>query len=168
MGVLSIKSVYDFDGVDAANPNITSVRGFTAADTRRTARFIRIEKPVSMPDRDVRNIANAAFGVTGYMREILGYAPVEPDGSVKIKVPANVAFQFSVTDANGRRISPIHTNWLQLRAGRSRVSATAVITPATQAEPALAWSQWSVQLGEPGRPGNRPAVFHWRQGHHLA
>ena len=33
------------------------------------------------------------------MREILGYAPIEPDGSVQIKVPANVAFQISVLDA---------------------------------------------------------------------
>ncbi len=105
--MLSIKSVYDFDGVDTATPNISSLRGLPASDPRRIARFIRIEKPVSMPDRDVRNIANAAFGVTGYMREILGYAPVEPDGSVKIKVPANVAFQFSITDVNGRRISPV-------------------------------------------------------------
>ena len=38
------------------------------------------------------------------MREILGYAPVEPDGSVRIKVPANVAFAITVLDANGRRI----------------------------------------------------------------
>jgi len=35
-------------------------------------------------------------------------------------VPANVAFQFSILDANGRRISPIHTNWLQLRPGETR------------------------------------------------
>jgi hypothetical protein len=68
----------------------------------------------------VREIDNASFGVTGYMREILGYAPVEPDGSVKIKVPANVAFQFSILDANGRRISPVHGNWLQLRPGETR------------------------------------------------
>ena len=33
------------------------------------------------------------------MREILGYAPVEPDGSVKVKIPANVAFAISVLDA---------------------------------------------------------------------
>ncbi len=34
-------------------------------------------------------IRESAFGVTGAfgMREILGYAPVEPDGSVKVKVP---------------------------------------------------------------------------------
>ena len=74
-------------------------------------------RPVSQPDDDVRDIDNAAFGVTGFMREILGYAPIEPDGSVKIKVPANVAFQFSILDCNGRRISPYTRNWLQVRPG---------------------------------------------------
>jgi hypothetical protein len=118
VGVLSIKSVYDFDGVPTQN--IATVRGLPAA--QRPARFIRIEKPVSQPDDDVRDIDNAAFGVTGFMREILGYAPIEPDGSVKIKVPANVAFQFSIVDANGRRVPgfPGHSNWLQLRPGETR------------------------------------------------
>ncbi len=72
------------------------------------------------------------------MREILGYAPVEPDGSVKIKVPANVAFQFSILDANGRRISPVHTNWLQLRPGETR-ECNGCHNPATPAESAVAW-----------------------------
>lgn len=121
VGVLSIKSVYDFDGTDTAIPNIAAVRNPTITPAaNRPARFIRIEKPVSMPNRDVLDFDNAAFGVAGNMREILGYAPVEPDGSVKIKVPANVAFQFSILDANGRRISPTHTNWLQLRPGETR------------------------------------------------
>jgi hypothetical protein len=51
------------------------------------------------------------------MREIIGYAPVEPDGSVKVKVPANIAFWLDVLDVNGRRIFPRHQNWLQLRPG---------------------------------------------------
>jgi hypothetical protein len=118
VGVLSIRSVYDFDGTDTATPNLRAVADpANAAYANRPARFIRIEKPVSQPDDDVRDIDNAAFGVAGFMREILGYAPIEPDGSVKVKVPANVAFQFSVLDRNGRRISPVHSNWLQVRPG---------------------------------------------------
>jgi hypothetical protein len=119
VGVLNIKSVYDFDGTDTAQPNIATVADpaqRTAA--QRTARFIRLEKAVSIPDDDdVLDLANAAFGATNYMREILGYAPIEPDGSVRIKVPANVAFQISVLDGNGQRISPVHRNWLQVRPG---------------------------------------------------
>jgi hypothetical protein len=52
------------------------------------------------------------------MREILGYAPVEPDGSVVVKVPANVAIALSVLDRNGRRTTSRHQNWLQLRPGQ--------------------------------------------------
>ncbi|MFM1885536.1 MAG: hypothetical protein RL026_693 [Pseudomonadota bacterium] len=124
-GILDIRSVYDFDGVDRAIGGIAA-----AADPARTlawqrwARFIRIEKPVSLPDRRVLAFDAAAFGTVPYMREILGYAPIEPDGSVRIKVPANVAFQLSITDADGRRLdaasSPLHRAWLQLRPGEER------------------------------------------------
>ena len=135
VGVLSIKSVYDFDGTDTATPNLAAVRNPTVTPpANRPARFIRIEKPVSQADRDVRDIDNAAFGVTGFMREIIGYAPVEPDGSVRIKVPANIAFQFSILDANGRRISPVHSNWLQLRPGETR-ECNGCHNPATQQNP---------------------------------
>jgi len=126
-GILDIVSIYDFDGVDrAAPPAGGGIRGM--ADPARTnaeqrpARFIRIEKMVSIPDDDVLDIDNAAFGATNFMREILAYAPIEPDGSVRIKVPANVAFQISILDANGRRLPdfPRHNNWLQLRPGEVR------------------------------------------------
>jgi hypothetical protein len=52
------------------------------------------------------------------MREILGYTQVEPDGSVRVKVPADVPFAITVLDAEGRRIGPRHENWLQVRAGQ--------------------------------------------------
>lgn len=120
VGVLDIRSVYDIDGVDTSPGGLA-----TLADPRRTtaaqrpARFLRIEKPVSLPDRDVRDFRGSAFGVSsGFgMREILGYAPIEPDGSVRVKVPADVAFAVSILDANGRRIGPNHSTWLQVRAG---------------------------------------------------
>jgi len=126
-GILDIASIYDFDGVDrAAPPAGGGIRAMadpalTSAD-QRLARFIRIEKMVSIPDDDVLDIDNAAFGATNFMREILAYAPIEPDGSVRIKVPANVAFQFAILDANGRRLPgfPRHNNWLQLRPGEVR------------------------------------------------
>ncbi|MBL8266150.1 hypothetical protein [Steroidobacter sp.] len=124
MGVLSIRSVYDIDGVDTAPGGIATVRNpANAGYATRPARFLRVEKAVSIPDNDTRNFSNTAFGPNRAlgMREILGYAPVEPDGSVKVKVPANVAFGISVLDANGRRLGGTiggrHTNWLQLQPG---------------------------------------------------
>jgi hypothetical protein len=123
VGILNIGSVYDLDGTDTAPGGITTIRDpavTTAA--QRPARFLRIEKAVSLPDEDVRDFRGSAFGAAGGlgMREILGYAPIEPDGSVQVEVPANVAFAVSVLDADGRRISARHGNWLQLRPGETR------------------------------------------------
>ncbi len=87
----------------------------------RPARFIRIEKAVEIPDKTVRKINGSAFGPAGMgMREILGYAPVQPDGSVQIQVPANVPFTIDVLDANARRITSQHTSWLQLLPGETK------------------------------------------------
>ena len=64
----------------------------------RPARFIRIEEAVSRFDRDLdMSLPDIDFGAAvgsgvGFMRVILGYAPIEPDGSVSIRVPANVPF----------------------------------------------------------------------------
>jgi len=120
VGILDIRSVYDVDGADVSEAGIAALADparTLAAD--RPARFLRIEKPVSLPDDDVRDFRNSAFGVTRAfgMREVVGYAPVEPDGSVRVKVPADVALAITVLDADGRRISQRHDNWLQVRAG---------------------------------------------------
>ncbi|MGB7903218.1 MAG: hypothetical protein WCF43_00910, partial [Steroidobacteraceae bacterium] len=121
VGIIDVRSVYDITGTDIAEGGIAVLRdpAVTLASAR-PARFVRIEKPVSMPDDDVRDFDRSAFGVTSAfgMREILGYAPVEPDGSVRVKVPADVAFALTVLDVNGRRISARHDNWLQVRAGQ--------------------------------------------------
>ncbi len=123
VGILHIRSVYDMDGVDIATPNIRTVAdpGTTTAD-ERPARFLRIVKGVSMPNRDVARLRGTAFGRTAQqlMREIIGYAPIEPDGSVMVKVPANVPLMISVLDRNGRRISQRHHNWLQVKAGETK------------------------------------------------
>jgi len=121
VGVINIKSVYDFDGTD-----ITGVGPATLANPalvtpdQRPARFIRIVKAVSIPSRDLVQLNGASFGRSAgqLMKEILGYAAVEPDGSVKVKVPADVAFMISVLDKNGRRITERHQNWLQLKPGQ--------------------------------------------------
>ena len=121
VGVLNIRSVYDIDGVDTANPDIPTLAdpALTTTATDRPARFLRIVKAVSIPDEDVLDFVNTAFGVSAGqgMREIIGYLPIEPDGSVVAKVPANVAFAISVLDESGHRITPRHQNWLQVRPG---------------------------------------------------
>lgn len=127
VGVLHIKSVYDLDGVDvtAAAGGITVLRDpAQTLAAARPARFIRIMKPVSMPDDDIYDFDNSAFGFTQAfgMQDILGYVPVEPDGSAMFKVPANVAFTLHILDGNGRRIPGFqrHNNLLQINAGEVR------------------------------------------------
>jgi len=107
VGVLNIRSVYDVDGVDTAIPDLATLAdpGQTAADDR-PARFLRIVKAVGIPDDDVKDVPRTAFGrsTRQLMREIVGYVPVQPDGSVRVKVPANVSLAISVLDREGRRI----------------------------------------------------------------
>lgn len=119
VGILNIKSVYDLDGADVAPGGIVALRDPAQATAdERPARFLRIEKAVGLPDDEVRDFRATAFGASGVgMREILGYAPIEPDGSVQIKLPAGVPFALGVLDANGRRLTPRHLNWMQVRAG---------------------------------------------------
>lgn len=131
VGILDIRSVYDFDGTTRNTGTGTPSIGTLANPSLRTAdqrpaRFLRIEKAVSMGDRDLgfpdidRNVAIGS-GV-GFMREVLGYVPIEPDGSVSVRVPANVAFVISILDKDGRRLPQFarHRNWLQIRAGETR------------------------------------------------
>jgi hypothetical protein len=126
VGVLHIRSVYDFDGsynnLGAAAPDTTTLAdpALTTAD-QRPARFLRIVKAVGIPDGDVIEVPSTAFGrsTQQLMREIIGYAPVQPDGSVKVKVPANVPLAISVLDKNGWRIGDRHQNWIQVLPGET-------------------------------------------------
>ena len=117
--VLNIRSVYDFDGTAIVDiPTVADPGQTLAAD--RIARFLRIEKAVSLPDEDLLDIDNTAFGVSTQqgMKEVVGYAMVEPDGSVMVKVPANTALMVSVLDENGHRITQRHQNWISLGPGQ--------------------------------------------------
>ncbi len=130
VGLLEIRSVYDFDGVvrnsGTGTPDIATIANPALRTAlQRPARFLRIEKAVSIGDDDLGfpdidfNLA-VGSGV-GYMREILGYAPIEPDGSVSVRVPADVAFVISILDQNGRRLpQQSHRSWLQIRPGEIR------------------------------------------------
>jgi hypothetical protein len=118
VGTLHIRSVYDLDGTALVDIPSISDPTVVAVDLR-PARFLRIVKSVSIPDDDIVDLDGTAFGVSAaqLMREVIGYAPIEPDGSVKVKVPANIPFWISVLDVDGRRITGRHQNWMQLRPG---------------------------------------------------
>ena len=164
-GILDIRSVYDILGQDRSPAGIGAMRDpvqTTAAE--RPARFLRIEKAVSLPNNQVRNIRGTSFSPNGrFMREILGYAPIEPDGSVRVKVPANVAFQISILDENGRRISnqptpvsffsPTHRNWLHVRPGEV-MTCNGCHTPQAAAPAISHGRRGSFNSVNPGAPAN--------------
>jgi Hydrazine synthase alpha subunit middle domain len=136
VGEIDIKSVYDFDGADTAPGGIVALSDGKTSANARPARFIRLVKAVSIPDRTVVNLSQAAFGASDFMREIMGYAPIEPDGSVRIKVPSDVAFEMQILDANARRLPgfPEHSDWLQVRSGET-LTCNGCHTPPTTAKP---------------------------------
>lgn len=116
---LHIRNVYETNGEDTsigiarlADPVLT-----TAA--QRPARFLKIEKAVSIPDDDVFDFDRSAFGFSNSMREIIGYVPVEPDGSVMTLVPTDVALTVSITNAQGQRISRTSPTWFTARPGEN-------------------------------------------------
>lgn len=126
LGVVHIRSVYDFHGIDNTIEGIDAMADpLQTPPATRPARFIRILKSVSLPNQDVYDFDNSAFGrAGGQMKDIIGYVPVEPDGSAKFKVPADIAFTISILDANGRRmpgyLGDRHQNWLTVRPGETR------------------------------------------------
>ena len=126
VGLLHIHSVYDIDGgfnaLGGTATDLDQMADLAASDDQRPARFLRILKATYLPDRDVLDFdRNVAFGRSSQqrMRELLGYAPIQPDGSVLVKVPANVPLAISVVDKDGRRIGARHQNWLQVQAGET-------------------------------------------------
>lgn len=124
--LLHIRSVYDIDGTDSTSAGITTLANpaQTSAE-QRPARFLRLIKAVSTPSNDVLNeqddeVFGNRFNQNRGLREILGYVPIEPDGSVMTRIPADVAFSFDILNGQGERIGPRHENWLQMRAGEER------------------------------------------------
>nr|MBP6778375.1 hypothetical protein [Piscinibacter sp.] len=82
------------------------------------ARFIRATRAIAPPG-NVMGL-RSALGETDFeQQQILGYAPIEPDGSFKLKVPADTPLGLVVVDAKGRGIQT-HLNWIQVRPGERR------------------------------------------------
>jgi hypothetical protein len=166
LGRIHIRSVYDLSGedvtpnglLDMANPTLTSAN-------ERPIRFMRVVKSVSIPDDEVVDIGRSAFGPVRnvLMREIIGYAPVEPDGSVLVDLPANVPLSFSFLDVNGKRISQRHDNWVQLVPGEVKTCNGCHTSQSTLPHGRTDAEYPSINTGAPttggAHPGANPAYF---------
>ncbi|WP_086929689.1 PD40 domain-containing protein [Agarilytica rhodophyticola] len=127
VGVLHIRSIYDFDGQDISADGIVAMADPLRTPTdSREVRFVRFWEEALAPHDDEYEIdADLVQGRNGQPgRGIIGYAEVFPDGSVMTKLPANVTFSMEFIDANGRRVDgPLgirHSNWLNVRPGEVR------------------------------------------------
>ena len=82
------------------------------------ARFIRAVRAVAPPSNTMG--LRSAIGETDFEQtQILGYSPIQPDGSFKLNVPADTPIALSVIDSQGRAFQT-HTNWIQVRPGERR------------------------------------------------
>lgn len=81
-------------------------------------RFVRAVRAIAPPASSMG--IRSAIGETNFeQQQILGYAPIEPDGSFKLQVPADAPIAFQVVDAQGRAFQQ-HPNWIQVRPGERR------------------------------------------------
>jgi hypothetical protein len=82
------------------------------------ARFIRAIRAVAPPTSMMK--MRSSLGETDFeAQQLLGYAPIEPDGSFKLNVPADTPIALAVVDSQGRALQT-HTNWIQVRPGERR------------------------------------------------
>ncbi|MDH5232293.1 MAG: hypothetical protein OEY38_19700 [Gammaproteobacteria bacterium] len=144
MGILHIRSVYDTDehgrmsnGVLSHNEIVqkpiplsaVSANSYDPRDLiadiaalkdptqtkaeQRPARFIRVSQANPLPE----NFRLLTKGATPYsMQRIIGYAPIEPDGSVRVRVPAETPLSLAVLDDKGRAYEHMNS-WIQVRVG---------------------------------------------------
>ena len=124
VGILHIRSVYDFDGTDSTVGGIATIADpALTSPLARPAHFIRVTKAVSVPDDDLFDLDfGLANGQPGRdLKDIIGYAPIHPDGSVKVRVPADIAFTLSILDSEGKRLTndlgAVRRHWLSVRPG---------------------------------------------------
>ena len=81
-------------------------------------RWVRAMRAVAPPAGGMGT--RQALGETEFeQQQILGYAMVEPDGSFKLQVPADIPLALQVVDADGRAFQS-HPNWIQVRPGERR------------------------------------------------
>lgn len=126
LAVLDIRSVYNLDGHASADI-VAQSDPSSPAYTQYQARFLQIVQAVPIPANNEQindadfDVPNFAFGAStaNLMRQIVGYVPIEPDGSVVVQVPADVPLTFNILDANAQRIGSdqSHGVWWQLRSG---------------------------------------------------
>ena len=82
------------------------------------ARFVRVSRAIAPPSGSMG--LRKVIGETSFeQQQILGYVPIQPDGSFKLKAPADTPLALAIVDEYGRAYQT-HTNWIQVRPGERR------------------------------------------------
>lgn len=134
LGLFDVNTVYDTDRLERMGnsvlaggesiprtaggaPDIASLKlPGTSAFANRVARFFRITKAVPTP----AGLNREVIGETEFeMQQIVGYGVIEPDGSIRAKVPSDTPVTITALDNQGRAFTP-HTHWIQAREGERR------------------------------------------------
>lgn len=126
-GVLGASSVYDSEANRALSSTVLGVElrdvngnidfaALLADPNKQVVKEVRVIEAVpSMP-----GVGREDIGATDFERQkILGYAPVEADGSFRVTVPADTALTLNVVDSK-RRSFKLKENWLQVRPGENK------------------------------------------------
>jgi hypothetical protein len=118
--ILDIRSVYDIGG-EALLPVAQLADPMQTTADQRPVRYLSLIRGVPIPPEELREVPNFAFGINRrqLMRELVGITPIQPDGSVRVKVPANVPLALSLLNSEGQAVSPQHQQWITLAAGET-------------------------------------------------
>ncbi|MFQ5543012.1 MAG: hypothetical protein ACE5FY_01520 [Nitrospiria bacterium] len=130
-GVLAAASVYDSEANRALSDTVLFTDGkqiprdgngnidfniLMADPNLQAVKEIRVIAAV----RSMPGVGRGDIGSTRFERQkILGYAPVEADGSFRVTVPAETAITLNAVDSK-RRSFKVKENWLQVRPGENK------------------------------------------------
>jgi len=127
-GVLAAASVYDSEANRALSNQVLGVT--IPRDANGNINFTTLcNDPNLQVVKQVRviqavpstpGVGTEDIGLTEFERQrILGYAPVECDGSFRVTVPADTSLTLNVIDSQSRSFK-VKENWLQVRPGENR------------------------------------------------
>jgi hypothetical protein len=102
-------------------------------DKMKYIRFWRVipQKPPHIPTS--HGAGHAIADLWGQQVKLMGDVPIEPDGSFKAKLPANVPFLMAGVDAQGRAIAR-HQHVMAMRPGEKQVCAGCHLHSTTDAQ----------------------------------
>jgi hypothetical protein len=83
------------------------------------ARYLRVLEAIPLPRSDARR--GGPIGATNFEKQrVVGYAPIRPDGSFSVEVPANRSLHMQTLDQNGMMLVNQLT-WVQVMPGERRL-----------------------------------------------